>query len=162
MIRKRPALPLLAALLFVAAPAMAQSADNTQLRWEQLPSAQQELLIQPTRDRWDNASPEQRQHMLQRARRWQEMNPEERARARRGREHFERLSAEEQQQMRALYQRTRHMNETERHHAVVLYHAMRRMSANERDALQQQWRKMSPAQREAWVEAHDPKPQHRH
>ncbi|PJK11880.1 hypothetical protein CO610_00835 [Lysobacteraceae bacterium NML95-0200] len=124
----------LALLALLAAPALAQSTDNAQLRWEQLPHTQQELLVQPTRERWNQASPEQRQRMLERARRWQAMPPEERARAHRGRERFEQLSPQEQQQMRALY------------------HTMRHMNAEERTALRQRWRQMSAAEREAWVE----------
>ncbi|MDO4709666.1 MAG: DUF3106 domain-containing protein [Pseudomonadota bacterium] len=152
--------PLVLLALF-AAPALAQSADSSQLHWEQLPSAQQELLIQPTRERWNQASPEQRQRMLERARRWQAMTPEERARAHRGRERFEQLSPREQQQMRELYQRTRHMSSTERRHAVALYHAMRRMNAEERTALRQRWRQMSAAEREAWAETQAPRHPHK-
>lgn len=148
-------------LALFALPALAQS-DDTRSSWEALPQAQRELLIQPIRERWNHASPEQRQNMLQRARRWQAMTPEQRSRARRGRERFEQLSPEEQQQMRALYQRTRHMNPTERRHAIVLYHAMRPMSAGERDALRQRWSQMSNAEREAWVEARAPRHKHEH
>ncbi|PJK02014.1 hypothetical protein CO611_02485 [Lysobacteraceae bacterium NML03-0222] len=151
----------LALLALLATPALAQSADNIQLRWEQLPHTQQELLIQPTRERWDQATPEQRQRMLARAQRWQAMTQEERARAHRGRERFEQLSPEEQQQMRALYQSTRHLTPTDRRHAIALYHAMRRMSPEARTALRQRWSQMSATEREAWVETHAPKRQHR-
>jgi hypothetical protein len=145
---RAPFLPRLAAGLllgaFVAGPAFAT--DPAPLpAWEQLTAAQREQLIAPVRERW-NADPAQRQAMLERARRWQQLSPEQRRHARRGMKRWE------------------HMSPDQRAHARALYSRMRTLDPSARQALKARWRAMTPAQRDAWVEANpapaarEPKP----
>lgn len=150
----RLALPL---LLILAAPAFAQQTTPPPGNWEQLDAAQRELLMQPVRDRWNLSDTEQRQRMLDHARRWRDMPPEERAKARVGVKRFDRLSPEQQAQMRVLFAKTRDMSKQERRETFALYHAMRDMDATQRQALRDQWAKMSPEQREAWMRERAPR-----
>lgn len=143
-------------LLMATAPAFAQQSAPPPGNWEQLGAADQELLMQPVRDRWNLADAEQRQRMLDHARRWRDMPPDERAKARVGVKRFHRLSPEQQAQMRVLFAKTRDMNPQERREAFALFHAMRDMDAQQRQALRDRWAKMTPEQREAWMREHSP------
>ncbi|MDQ3268649.1 MAG: DUF3106 domain-containing protein [Pseudomonadota bacterium] len=103
--------------------------------WDQLSEAQREVLIAPTRERW-NADPVRRAQLLERARRWQQLPPEQRRRAHHGMKHWERMSPE---------QRT---------HARALFRLMRPMDPAAREAFKAKWRTMTPAQKNAWIKAH--------
>ena len=129
----------LALLGLACAPAFAQQAipAATPPAWEQLTTAQRELLIAPLRDRW-NANPDERARMLDHARRWQSMTPEQRAHARKGMRRWEHMSPEQREHARALFQR------------------MRGMSPEQRRALREQWRAMTPDQRREWMRQHAP------
>jgi hypothetical protein len=107
--------------------------------WDQLSAEQRELLLAPLRERW-NASPQDRARMLEHARRWQQMAPEERSRARHGMRRFEQLNPEQRERARAIFAHTRDM------------------APEQRKAFMQQWEKMTPAQRGAWLREH-PAPQ---
>ncbi len=150
----RLALPL---LLIAAAPAFAQQTAPPPGNWEQLDAEQRELLLQPVRDRWNLSDAQQRQRMLDHARRWRDMPPEERAKARVGVKRFDNLSPEQQAQMRVLFAKTRDMSKQERRETFALYHAMRDMDATQRQALRDQWAKMTPEQRETWMREHAPR-----
>lgn len=123
-------LALLAATM--VAPAMA--ADPTMPAWEQLSAENRDILIAPTRDRW-NKDPEGRERMLERAQRWSALTPEQRGHARHGMERWQ------------------HMSPAQRVEARALYSKMRGMDPAARKALREQWRTMTPQQRKTWVEA---------
>ena len=105
--------------------------------WNQLTAAQREVLIAPMRERW-NASPEERARMLQHAQRWQAMTPEQRARARKGMHRWEGMPTQDRMQARRIFG------------------AIRGMTPEQRKAFMEQWKTMSPAQREVWLKAHSP------
>lgn len=147
------ALPL---LLVLGTPALAQQSTPSPGNWEQLDATQRELLMQPVRDRWNSADAEQRQRMFDHARRWRDMPAAERANARIGMKRFHRLSPEQQAQMRVLYTKTQGMDRQQRRETFALFHAMREMNAVERQALRDRWTKMTPAQRETWMQEHAP------
>lgn len=123
---------LLIGCLF-AAPALATEPPLP--AWDQLSGAQRELLIAPTRERW-NADPARRQQLLERARRWQQLPPEQRKRAHHGMKRWE------------------HMSPEQRTHARALFRLMRPLDPAAREAFKAKWRAMTPEQREAWIQAH--------
>ncbi|MDO5505629.1 MAG: DUF3106 domain-containing protein [Pseudoxanthomonas suwonensis] len=127
--------------LGLAAGAHAQSqAPGANLpAWEQLTPAQRETLLAPLRGRWNDASPGQRRHMLQRAQRWNTLPSEQRQRAERGMRHWDSMPPQQRREMRALYQH------------------MRSLDREQRNALRERWRTMTAEQRRAWVDAHPPK-----
>ncbi|WP_159017173.1 DUF3106 domain-containing protein [Cognatiluteimonas profundi] len=126
--------PLLLALL--AGPAFAGQ-PLTLPPWDGLTPAQRDMLVAPLREHW-NADPLARPRLMQRAQRWQQLTPEQRARAHHGFDRWQSMDPAKRQTMRALF------------------HAMRGMSPAQRQTLRQQWQAMTPAQREAWVQAHAP------
>ena len=154
MMMLRLALPL---LLSLATPALAQQSAPPPGNWERLDAAQRELLLQPVRDRWNAADPEQRQRMLDHARRWRDMPEGERDNARIGMKRFHRLSPEQQAQMRVLFAKTRDMNRQQRRETFALFHAMREMTASQRQALRDRWARMTPEQRKAWMRENAPR-----
>lgn len=128
-------------VLLCAAPAFARQAPQpvTHPAWEQLDTAERELLTAPIRERW-NSNPEHRAHMLEHARRWQTMTPEQRQGAHRGMKRWARMDPEKREQTRALFGK------------------MRGMTPEQRKALREQWKTMTPEQRKAWIEANPPQP----
>lgn len=128
-----PMLLLAVAPLF--AMARAPGADATLPEWDQLSAAQREALVAPMRQRW-NDHPEKRRHMLSHAERWQEMEPGQRDRARRGAERWRQMDPARREALRALYAH------------------MKTLPEAEREALREQWKSMTPEQRQAWVRAH--------
>lgn len=144
MISPRPALlrpVLLLCLALCIAPALAQTGEkqpdeNQPLpAWEQLSAADREALVAPIRERW-NANPDQRARLMRHAQRWQSMTPEQRRHVRHG------------------MKRWSHLDPEERARARVLYGEMRGMTPEQRKALRARWKAMTPAERDAWVEAH--------
>lgn len=107
--------------------------------WEQLTPQQREILVAPLRDRW-NQDPDNRHRMLNHAQRWSSMTPQQREQARRGMRRFEKMSPQQRQQTRALYQQ------------------MRKLDKSQREQLREQWKKMTPGQRQEWVKQHPPGP----
>ncbi|MBL8256901.1 MAG: DUF3106 domain-containing protein [Pseudoxanthomonas mexicana] len=128
---------LVLGLLLASGHALAQAAPAPLPAWEQLTPQQREALITPVRDRW-NREPDQRDRMLERAQRWQAMTPEQRAQAHHGMKRFE------------------DMNPDQRREARALYGHMKALTPERRDALREQWKKMTPAQREAWMRENAP------
>jgi hypothetical protein len=127
------------ALLLLAGNALAQSAPAQSLPdWDKLTSQQREALIAPVRERW-NSDPDQRPRMLEHAQRWKDMSPDQRRQARKGMRRFE------------------HMNPQQREEARALFGQMKNLSTEQRNQLREDWRKMTPEQRRAWVEKHAPK-----
>lgn len=158
MTMRLPPPHLLLPILLALAPATTALAQNqADANWEQLSTAERDLLTQPLRERWNNANAEQRQRMLAHAQRWRDMPPEERSRARRGHDRFDRLNPEQQEQMRVLYEKTRDMSHPERKQTLVLFHVMRPMTSTEREALRREWATMTPEQRQAWVRENAPR-----
>jgi hypothetical protein len=129
-------LPL--ALLLLAGNVFAQSAPAQPLpEWDKLTTQQREVLIAPMRERW-NSDPEQRPRMLEHAQRWKTMSPDQRRQARKGMRRFE------------------HMNPQQREEARALFEQMKKLSPEQRKELREDWRRMTPEQRRAWVEKHAP------
>ena len=131
-------------LLLAPAFAMAQNKPVSPAplpEWDQLSSAQRDVLIAPLRDRWNN-SPDERARLYERARRWKTMPVDARQRAHHGMQRWERMSPEQRQ------------------HAKSLFHAMRDMDKSERKAFLEKWHAMTPQQRDEWVAAH-PAPERR-
>lgn len=102
--------------------------------WNQLSDEQRELLIAPTRERW-NADPARREQLLERARHWQQLGPEQRKHAHRGMKRWE------------------HMSPEQRTHARALYRVMGPLDPAAREAFKVKWRAMTPKQKDAWLEA---------
>ncbi|QLQ26936.1 MAG: DUF3106 domain-containing protein [Pseudoxanthomonas sp.] len=129
---------VLGLLAFASAEAFTQSPPPAPLpAWEKLTPQQREALIAPLRDRW-NREPEDRPRMMERAQRWQALSPEQRAQARHGMKRFEGMSPEQRRQARALYGRMKELTPEQR-------------------ALRDQWKKMTPEQREAWMQENAPR-----
>jgi hypothetical protein len=127
---------LLACLALCATPAFAQAQDNQALpAWEQLSDADREALVAPIRDRW-NANPDQRARLMHHAKRWKGMTPEERRHVRHG------------------MKRWAHLDPEKRDRARVLFGEMRKMTREQRRELRAHWKAMTPAERDAWIEAH--------
>ncbi|MFS8064096.1 MAG: DUF3106 domain-containing protein [Luteimonas sp.] len=138
--RQPPTLVLFAAILFAANSACAATATGTAMpAWEQLTTAQREVLVAPIRERWNN-SPHERSRTYERAQRWQQMTPEQRGRAHHGMRRWEHMDPQKREEMRALFQK------------------MRTMTPEQRHALRDQWHAMTPGQREAWIDANPPTP----
>lgn len=138
----RPLLVLVLLLAPMFAMAQEKPATTPPLpEWNQLTSAQRDVLIAPLRDRW-NSSPDERTRLYERARRWKAMPTDTRQRAHHGMQRWEKMSPEQRQ------------------HAQVLFHAMRDMDKAEREAFLAKWHAMTPQQRSEWVDAH-PAPERR-
>lgn len=130
-------LPL--ALLLLAGNALTQSPPSQSLPdWDKLTPQQREVLIAPVRERW-NTDPDQRPRMLAHAQRWKDMSPDQRKQARKGMRRFEHMSPQQRQEARALFEQ------------------MKKLAPEQRKELREDWRRMTPEQRRAWVEKHAPK-----
>ena len=118
------------------APALALAQERQSLpAWEQLSAAERDVLVAPIRERW-NAKPGQRAELLHHAQRWQSLTPQQRRHARHGMKRWSHLDPEKRARVR------------------VLFGEMRKMTPEQRDALRTRWKAMTPAERDAWVEAH--------
>ncbi len=139
----KPLIPgsLLLGMLLLAGQALAQSQPAAPLPdWDKLTPQQREALIAPVRERW-NGEPEERARMLDRAQRWKSMTPEQRGRARKGMHRFEQMNPQQREEARALFEQ------------------MKQLSPEQRKELRENWRRMTPEQRRAWVEKNAPKGQ---
>jgi len=146
-------LPLI--LLSTVLSANAQPAPAALPAWEQLSDAQRAELVAPLRDHW-NRAPEDRAHMLERAQRWQSMSPAERREADRGMRRWDRMNPARRAQMQVLFDKTRDMPPQQRRATFALFRALLPLDGPHREALLRQWKAMSAAQRDAWVQAHQP------
>jgi hypothetical protein len=124
----------LAVLLALLVPALTATASDPPLPdWDRLSEAQRALLVAPIRERW-NAEPEARARMLRHAQRWQQLTPEQRRHAHRGMKRWSHLSPEQRDRARVIFARIQDLPEAER----------RQWREN--------WRRMTPEQRKAWLE----------
>lgn len=73
--------------------------------WASLSEADRAALIEPTRERWERATPEQQQRMLDRARFWASLSAEQKRLARAGVERWRDASPEQRARMREAWQR---------------------------------------------------------
>lgn len=106
-------------------------------KWEQLTPAQQEMLLAPVRERW-NDNPEERQRMFDHAQRWRTMTPEQRSRAHAGMD------------------RWHHMDPEQRAQARVLFRKMHGMTPEQKTAFRAKWKTMSADERHAWMQDNAP------
>lgn len=137
----RPLRMTILALLAATMCAPVFASEPSLPEWDQLDAQTRETLIAPTRERWNNDL-DGRERMLKHAQRWSTMTPDQRSHARHG------------------VERWRHMSPEQRAEARALYGKMRGMDPEAREALREQWRGMTPAQRKAWVEV-NPAPENR-
>jgi hypothetical protein len=147
--RRRLPLILVASLMCAGASAAAPAPQPPQPQaakapanlpeWDRLSREQRELLLAPMRDRW-NSSPDSRARMYEHAQRWHSMTPEQRERARRGNQRWDHMDPQQRMQARALFEK------------------MRDMPPDQRRALRDQWKAMTPEQRQDWVRTHPPMP----
>jgi len=107
--------------------------------WEQLSTAERDMLLAPVRERW-NSNPEARARMMQHAQRWQTMTPEQRKRMHHGMRRWGHMSPEQRTQARALFGE------------------MRKLTPEQRQELRAKWKTMTPAEREAWIKEHPAQP----
>ena len=133
MNRLLPLATLLAATLFAQAPRA-----NTPPDWAGLSEADRAALLVPVQERWNRATPEQRERMLQRARLWASMTPEQKAPAREGMRRDHQHHRERRAKMREIWRN------------------LESLPAEQREQLRAQWRALSPEQRRAWLEAGGP------
>lgn len=132
------ALTAITCAMFATSPATATTATGVSMpTWEQLTPAQRDLLVAPIRERW-NTDPDERARFYQRAQRWQQMTPEQRTRAHHGMGRWEHMNPKKREEMRALFQK------------------MRAMTPEQRKGLRDQWHRMTPEQRKAWMQANRP------
>ena len=126
-------------LLLLTGNALAQSAPAQSLPdWDKLTPQQCEALVAPVRERW-NSDPDDRPRMLEHAQRWKSMTPEQRQQARKGMRRFE------------------GMNPRQREEARVLFVRMKDLPPEQRRKLRDDWKKMTPEQRRAWIQKNAPK-----
>ena len=130
---------VLLGLLLIAGHVWAQSAPAASLPdWDKLTPQQREALVAPVRERW-NADPSERVRMLEHAQRWKSMTPEQRKQARKGMRRFE------------------GMNPRQREEARVLFSRMKELPPEQRRKLREDWKNMTPEQRQAWMQKNAPK-----
>ncbi len=137
---KRLAILFVSCSLLLGTTAAAQTPATpaaTLPEWDQLTPQQREVLVAPLRDRW-NSDAGSRQRMLDHAQRWKDMSPQQREQARKGMRRFERMNPEQREQARALFMR------------------MRGMPPEQREQLRQQWKQMTPEQRQRWMDENRP------
>jgi hypothetical protein len=58
--------------------------------------------------------------------------------------------------MQVLFDKTRGMPPEQRRETFALFRALLPLDAAQREALLKQWKAMTPAQRESWMETHQP------
>lgn len=125
-------------LLAMASAAWASPQAPTGRSWESLSDADRAALVQPTRERWERATPEQQQRYLDRARFWASLSPEQKRLARAGAERWRQSDANQRGRLREVWQR------------------FQALPPAERDAARRTWESLSPPQRRAWLDAGGP------
>jgi hypothetical protein len=129
----------LSLLILAAGTAAVASAQAPAARsWESLSEADRAALIEPTRERWERATPEQQQRYLDRARFWASLTPEQKRLAQAGADRFRQADPEQRGRLREIWRR------------------FQTLPPAERDAARRTWESLSPAQRRAWLEAGGP------
>lgn len=118
-----------------AAPAAAVPSN---LEWSTLTPADREALLEPIRERWERATPEQRQRMLDRARFWASLSPEQKRMARTGADRYRQANQEQRGRLRAVWQN------------------MQALPPAQREEMRKTWEGLTPQQRRAWLEAGGP------
>ncbi len=106
--------------------------------WDKLTPAQRETVLAPLREHWNDAAPDERARMFGHAQRWQQMSPQQREHAHDGMRRFEHLSPEQREAARALFFK------------------MRGMPPEQRKQLIDQWKAMTPQQRQQWLQQNPP------
>ncbi len=125
----------LAAQATTRAPAATATAGTP---WSALSEADRAALIEPTRERWERATPEQQRRYLDRARFWASLTPEQKRMARAGAE------------------RWRDSNQQQRRHLREVWQRMQALPPAEREAARRTWESLDTRQRRAWLEAGGP------
>ncbi len=131
--KKRNFLSLALIGAMFAGSAFAQTA--TSANWDQLSAAQRDVLTAQISERWNKATPEQRTRWLEHANKWSQMTPEQRAAASKGRGKFKAMSPAMREARRAVFYKAQSLKEADR------------------KAFFESFRKMSEAERAAWVKA---------
>jgi hypothetical protein len=130
--------PLALTLLLLAFGTAASAQAPAARSWDSLSEADRAALIEPTRERWERATPEQQQRYLDRARFWASLTPEQKRLARAGVERYQQANAEQRGRLREIWRR------------------FQTLPPAERDAARRTWESLSPPQRRAWLEAGGP------
>ncbi|GAB3741477.1 hypothetical protein GCM10028794_27260 [Silanimonas algicola] len=131
-------LALTVLLLATGSVAMASPEAPAARPWESLSDADRAALIEPMRERWERATPEQQQRYLDRARFWASLSPEQKRLARAGAERWRQSDADQRGRLREVWQR------------------FQSLPPAERDAARRTWESLSPPQRRAWLDAGGP------
>lgn len=106
--------------------------------WASLSEADRDALMQPLRERWERATPEQQQRFLERARFWASLSPEQKRLARAGAQRYQQANTEQRGRLRETWRR------------------FQTLPPAEREAARRTWESLGPAQRRAWLEAGGP------
>jgi hypothetical protein len=132
--------PLALVLMILASStaAVASAQAPAARSWASLSEADRAGLIEPTRERWERATPEQQQRYLDRARFWASLTPEQKRLARAGAERFRQADPEQRGRLREIWRQ------------------FQTLPPAEREAARRTWESLSPPQRRAWLEAGGP------
>lgn len=106
--------------------------------WESLSDADRAALVEPVRERWNRATPEQQQRYLERARFWASLTPDQKQMARTGVERWQASNQQQRRRLREVWQR------------------FQAMPSAEREAARRTWESLDARQRRAWLEAGGP------
>jgi|JI81BgreenRNA_FD_contig_71_1145756_length_1469_multi_2_in_0_out_0_1 hypothetical protein len=131
----------LAVLVALTTPAVTVpvSAQTPAARsWESLSDADRAALVEPTRERWERATPEQQQRYLDRARFWASLTPEQKRLARAGAERWRQSDENQRGRLREVWRR------------------LQTLPPAEREAARRTWESLGPQQRRAWLDAGGP------
>jgi hypothetical protein len=128
----------LAAQAAAGKPATAPATAPAGTPWAALSEADRAALIEPTRERWERATPEQQQRYLDRARFWASLTPEQKRLARAGAERWRDSDARQRGRLREVWQR------------------LQALPPAEREAARRTWESLDARQRRAWLEAGGP------
>ncbi|MGL6289315.1 MAG: DUF3106 domain-containing protein [Silanimonas sp.] len=131
----------LAAQAATSAPASASSAPASTpagTPWSALSDADRAALIEPTRERWERATPEQQRRYLERARFWAGLTPEQKRMARAGAERWRDSNGRQRGRLREVWQR------------------FQALPPAERETARRTWESLDARQRRAWLEAGGP------
>jgi hypothetical protein len=116
----------------------AGTADAAGTPWSELSEADRAALVEPMRERWERATPEQQQRYLERARFWASLTPEQKRMARSGAERWRASDARQRGRLREAWQR------------------LQALPPAEREAARRTWESLDAKQRRAWLDAGGP------